>query len=636
MALDLGTLVASLRLDDGQFNSAINAVPGKVGSAGTAAGVAMQGAMLPSLGRIAGAVGVAFSVGSLIEFGKSSINAASDAGESANAIKVAFGDSAGAIADLGKQSVDKLNMTTTDFNAIATRFSGFASTIAGEGGNVAGVIDDLTTRGADFASVFNMDAAESMALFQSGLAGETEPLRKFGIDLSAAAVEAYALSKGIWDGTGTMTEAQKVQARYGSLMEQTSKTQGDLANTADSYANKQRNLSAEFETTKAAIGEALIPIREKLMGFVDDVVLPGLENFGQFLKDNPQLITTVAAALGAMVGALIVITAVQWAWNAALAANPMTWIIIGIIALIGVIVALAMNWETVTKWVSDVWAGFVGWLTDGLEALAQWWNDLWAGIGKALEDIWNGIVQWFTDAVTNVVNFVRDYWGLLLSFFIGPLGLVIQWIVNNWDGIVKFFQDTIKNIGKFFTDGFNAIGKFLGDVWNNITKGITDWWNDQVAFFSSIPDKIMGFFSGVGSWLYNVGRDLINGLFDGINSLASNIGKFFLDILPDWIVAPFKAALGIHSPSKVFADYGKNTIQGYLKGIEKMQPALDNRMSDLMSDTSLNVSANANSAASRMSNTVNNVTYVAAENASLSAEEQLFAALNSPRVRSFA
>lgn len=634
MALDLGTLVASLRLDDNQFDGAINAVPGKMSRAGADAGNGMKSAMMPSLGAIAGAVGVAFSVGALVEFGKNSITAASDAAESANAIQVAFGDSAGAIAELGKQSVDKLNMTTTDFNAIATRFSGFASTIAGEGGNVGKVIDDLTTRGADFASVFNMDATESMELFQSGLAGETEPLRKFGIDLSAAATEAYALSKGIWDGTGTMTEAQKVQARYGTLMEQTAKTQGDLANTSDSYANVQRNMAARFETISASIGEALIPIMEQLMGFINETILPGFNQFADFLKENPQLITTVAAALGAMVGALILISAAQWLWNAAMAANPMTWIIIGIIALIGVIVALAMNWDAVVKWLSEVWGGFVGWLTDGLNAMATWWNDLWAGIFQTISDIWNGIVKWVTDAVAGFLAWFSQNWGLILSFIIGPMGLAIQWLVQNWDAVVKFISDVITNIGNFFRTGFNAVADFIGTIWKNVSKTIETTWNGVLSFFQGIPGAIMGFFSGVGTWLYDVGRDLIDGLFKGINSLASNIGKFFLDILPDWIVAPFKAALGINSPSKVFADYGKNTIQGYLKGIEKMQPKLDSQMSDLMSDTSLNVSANANSAASRMSSNTTHITYIAAENASLSAEEQLFAALNSPRVRS--
>lgn len=636
MALDLGTLVASLKLDDNQFENAINAVPGKMSRAGSQAGSGMQSAMMPSLGAIGGAIGVAFSVGALVDFGKNAITAASDAGESANAIKVAFGDSSGAIADLGKQSVDKLNMTTTDFNAIATRFSGFAGAIAGEGGNVAGVIDDLTTRGADFASVFNMDATESMALFQSGLAGETEPLRKFGIDLSAAAVEAYALSKGIWDGTGQMTEAQKVQARYGSLMEQTAKTQGDLANTSDSYANVQRNMAAEFETTSAAIGEALLPIMEDLMGFVRDEIMPGFSEFADFLKENPQLISTVAGALGAMVGALILITAAQWLWNAALAANPMTWIMLGIIALIGVIVALAMNWDAVVKWLGEVWGGFVGWLTDGLDALASFWTDLWGGIQNALIDAWNGMVGWLSDLVAGFLSWFSDNWGLILSFIIGPMGLAIQWLVENWDAVVKFISEVVGNIGKFFTNGFNAIAKFMGSLWNGIGDGIRSVWNGLLDFLRGIPDTILGFFSGVGTWLYDVGRDLIDGLFKGINSLASNIGKFFLDILPDWIVAPFKAALGIHSPSTVFADYGKNTVQGYLNGIEKMQPRLDSRMGDLMNDTSLNVSANANSAASRMSSSVTNVTYVAAENASLSAEEQLFAALNSPRVRSYA
>ena len=44
---------------------------------------------------------------------------------------------------------------------------------------MAGVINDLTTRAADFASVMNIDVQEASTVFRSGLSGETEPLKRF-------------------------------------------------------------------------------------------------------------------------------------------------------------------------------------------------------------------------------------------------------------------------------------------------------------------------------------------------------------------------------------------------------------------------------------------------------------------------
>jgi hypothetical protein len=76
---------------------------------------------------------------------------------------------------------------------------------------------------------------------------------------------------------------------------------------------------------------------------------------------------------------------------------------------------------------------------------------------------------------------------------------------------------------------------------------------------------------------------MIQGLIDGASGLLSNLGSFFLDIVPAWIREPFKAALGIHSPSRVFAGFGENTMQGYINGIEGMGSKVDRTLSGAVS-----------------------------------------------------
>jgi hypothetical protein len=238
----------------------------------------------------AGAVAVAgvAAVG-LVKLGQS----ASDLGESVNAVNVTFKDAAGGVLELGENAAKSVGLSKTEFNGLAVQFSSFATTIAGEGGDVVATLDDLTTRGADFASVMNMDVNEAMALFQSGLAGESEPLRKYGLDVSAAAVETFAYANGIAEAGAKLTEAQKIQARYGLIMEQTAKTQGDFANTADSFANRQRVLNAELENAKAAIGQGVLPMMEALLGVVSKVT-------GAFSSLSPETQSMIGkfAALG--------------------------------------------------------------------------------------------------------------------------------------------------------------------------------------------------------------------------------------------------------------------------------------------------------------------------------------------------
>ena len=234
-------------------------------------------------------VGAAVAAAGAVVAGKlavDAVQAASDLGESVNAVNVAFGDAAEGVLAIGENAATAMGVSQTEFNAAAVRFSAFAERVVGEGGDVAGFIGDISTRAADFASVFNIEVSEALQVFQSGLAGEAEPLKRFGINLLQTEVAAYAVANGISTSAASMTEAEKVQARYGLLMEQTNKTQGDFANTSDSLANRQRILQATFVDLQAQIGEALIPVAEELFNVFSERIIPKLEEFGAWMESE--------------------------------------------------------------------------------------------------------------------------------------------------------------------------------------------------------------------------------------------------------------------------------------------------------------------------------------------------------------
>lgn len=298
-------------------------------------------------------------------FAKKSIDAASDLQESTNAVRVAYGDAADAILAIGETSATSLGVARNEFNQAAVRFSAFAERVVGSGGDMSGFIKDISQRATDFASVFNIDVAEALRVFQSGLSGEAEPLKRFGINLLESEVKAYALRAGIIAVGETMTETQKVQARYGLLMESTAKTAGDFANTSDGLANSQRILKASITDLQAEIGSAFLPVVEQLFHQFSANLLPKLQEIGAFLKSpqGEQAIKDLANAfalafdkvfefidfvmknssqifaLGTTILAVIstlkvlntvtkIVTTAQLLWNAALVANPIGLLIV--------------------------------------------------------------------------------------------------------------------------------------------------------------------------------------------------------------------------------------------------------------------------------------------------------------------
>ena len=240
-------------------------------------------------------VGAAVAAAGAVAAGKlavDAVNAASDFEESVNAVNVAFGEAANGVLAIGENAASSMGVSREEFNSAAVRFSAFAERVVGEGGDVANFIGDVSTRAADFASVFNIEVSEALQVFQSGLAGEAEPLKRFGINLLQSEVAAFAMANGISESASQMTEAEKVQARYGLLMEQTSKTTGDFANTSDGLANSQRILRAELSNLQVEIGSALLPIAKDLVTTFADNLMPRLEDFAEFLR-SPEGIESV-------------------------------------------------------------------------------------------------------------------------------------------------------------------------------------------------------------------------------------------------------------------------------------------------------------------------------------------------------
>jgi len=216
-------------------------------------------------------IGAAFAIKEVGKFVGDTIRAFSDLNESVNAVEVVFGEASDEIKILGENAAETVGLSEREFNDLAVSFSAFVDKIAdASGGDVVGVLEILTTRIADFASVMNLDVTEAAEKFRSGLAGETEPLRKFGLDVSAAAVTAKGLEEGLGDINGVMSESDKVFARYLLIMEQTDDVAGDFENTSGDLANSLRILESKFEDVQAKIGEAFISPVATAVGLMTD------------------------------------------------------------------------------------------------------------------------------------------------------------------------------------------------------------------------------------------------------------------------------------------------------------------------------------------------------------------------------
>lgn len=168
--------------------------------------------------------------------------------------------------------------------------------------------------------------------------------------------------------------------------------------------------------------------------------------------ENLQLVTPL---LSAVVGVVGLVTAAQWLWNASLFANPITWIIVGIVALVAIIVLIA----TKTTWFQDLW----GWAWGGIKAAALFvWDwitgTLWPGIKAVWDDLVNKtmwVKDMFVSAFKATVAFIWDAIGFIVS-------------------IPERVRSAFLSITSAITAPFRAAFNYVSDAWNN-TIGRLHW-----------------------------------------------------------------------------------------------------------------------------------------------------------------
>lgn len=227
----------------------------------------------------------------------------------------------------------------------------------------------------------------------------------------------------------------------------------------------------------------------------------------------------------------------------------------GIGALIGLavglvtdgIILIVQNWDVIEKFFT--------------ETIPGWWDDF----TKWVKKIPTNIKNWFKNLGKNIDKWFDDLWQPIKDYDWAGLGYDIgQWFGNAWQTAVTFVTETIPNwfsdmcesIKSAFTQFFTVtLPKFFTETIPNVVKSIGQ-------FFKELPKKIHDAFITAKNWIVDIGGSIIDGIFEGLSSIGQAIKDFV-----GGFVQGFKDALGIHSPSTVFAEIGGFLIEGLFGGM---------------------------------------------------------------------
>lgn len=295
----------------------------------------------------------------------------------------------------------------------------------------------------------------------------SKDLTKAQADADLAAKEHGTKSKEYAKALDNVKDKQKT---LNTLTKEGIDWQGELAETfkgqsakyANTTAGKMERLNVAMSEAQESIGVILLPLLESLVD-VFSKLAPWLEENSTFVGALLIVVGGLAGTIWALSAALTAYetvqklvtiaterqTVAQWLQNAAWLANPITWIVVGVLALIAAFVLLYQNSETV-------------------------------------RDIVAGAFETIKNAISTAFDWIKENWPLILAILTGPFGLLVLAVVKNWDKIVGFFKgvpDKLKSVmgtvAGALTAPFKTAFNAIADLWNNtlgkIKFDIPDW-----------------------------------------------------------------------------------------------------------------------------------------------------------------
>jgi len=344
-----------------------------------------------------------------------------------------------------------------------------------------------------------------------------------------------------------LSECTTEQERQALITDTLTALYGDSAETYRETAGAQmeaKEATAEQILAEANLATAIEPVTSKFNELKTELltgVQPAVEKVSgvmvdalDWMKEHPVLMKSIAVTVGVLATALGILTAVvgvytvaQWAMNSAILANPLTWVIVAIIAVIavlaGIIVAIVSYWDEIVLAVQNAGAKIMealqsawDWMTTLFSTLASWVNTnviqpvvtFFTGLWTKLQEIWN-----------TIVNVVQVAFMAIGSFISGAVQLILLPYTFIWENCKTYVFQAWEWIKEKVTTGINAVKTVISTVMNAIKTVFTTVWN---AIKNALSPVLEGIKTAV-STAWNAVKTATSTIFNAVKTTASNV-----------------------------------------------------------------------------------------------------------------
>lgn len=357
----------------------------------------------------------------LLAAGAATVSLASNFEENLSKVNVVFDKNAAQVERWSKSTATSLGISQSKALEAAGTFGNLFRAMKVIPETATDMSIGLVNLAADLASFNDLDPEDVLLKLQSGLTGQSMPLRSLGVNLTAAGTELKALELGLEDANGELSEAALLQARYAIILEQTTLAQGDFARTSEGLANTQRQLKAEMADLGVELGQVLLPIALSLAGGLRGLIA----SFKELSPATKKTIIIVAGLVAVVGPLLIILGSIVGAVGTLLPIfaailSPVGLLIAGIVALSiaififrddireGLVAAWTFIKETIENAIAkfqELWASIssINWIQLGKNVLSGIVDGLKSGF-SALANAGKNAGEWLIGGIKDVLK----------------------------------------------------------------------------------------------------------------------------------------------------------------------------------------------------------------------------------------
>jgi TP901 family phage tail tape measure protein len=253
-----------------------------------------------------------------------------------------------------------------------------------------------------------------------------------------------------------------------------------------------------------------------------------------------------------LTGATKALGVAQGVVNALFVASPIGWIILGIVALVGVIYLLIKHWDKVKEKTLEVWGMItekIGSAKDKIveimgnmkDGIVNAWESVKERIGTVVEGIKTFVTERIPEIITNIVEWFKELpnkIGYALGFIVGRIA---RWVVDTVELVRTRVPEIVETVVNFFRE---LPGKIYERISETYTK-ITEWASNMLTiatekvseiveavrlFFSELPGKIYGAISGAYERVVGWASNMIATVREQVPIIINRVVKFFSEL----------------------------------------------------------------------------------------------------------